>query len=98
MYIYDNICPSVLLRMRNISDESSRENQSAHFMFNIFFPDNHDIYDIMWKKHGIARQATDDNIKQCMSSLCWVTKDTDTHSACVIYIAYPREQWLHKHV
>jgi hypothetical protein len=28
---------SVLLRMRNVSDESCRENQNTHFLFNNFF-------------------------------------------------------------
>jgi len=33
------ISRSVLLRMRNISHKSCRENQNTHFMFNdIFFP------------------------------------------------------------
>jgi len=27
----------VLLRMRNVSDESCREHQNTHFMFSIFF-------------------------------------------------------------
>jgi hypothetical protein len=28
---------SVLLRMRNVLDSSSRENQNTHFILNIFF-------------------------------------------------------------
>jgi hypothetical protein len=43
------ISRSVLLRMRNVSDESCTENQSTHFMFNKFFSDNRDMYVIMWK-------------------------------------------------
>jgi hypothetical protein len=39
---------SVLLRMRNVSDKSCRENQNTHFMFHNFF-ENHAIYEIMWK-------------------------------------------------
>jgi hypothetical protein len=28
---------SVIFRMKNISDENSRENENTHFMFNFFF-------------------------------------------------------------
>jgi len=31
------ISPSILLRMRNVSDKSCRENRDIHFMFNNFF-------------------------------------------------------------
>jgi hypothetical protein len=40
---------SVLLRMRNVSDKSCKENQNTHFMFNNFFLKNHAVYEIMWK-------------------------------------------------
>ena len=37
-YTFMIIPCSVLLRMRNVSDKSCRENQSTHFLFsNIFF-------------------------------------------------------------
>jgi hypothetical protein len=29
-----------------------------------------------------------------MRFVCTITKATDTHSECVILIAYPRQQWL----
>jgi len=46
MIIYD----SVLLRMKNVSDKSCRENQNTHFIFNnFFFPENRVVYEIMWK-------------------------------------------------
>jgi len=36
---------SVLLRMRNFSDKSCRENQNTHFKFNKFFPpENRVVY------------------------------------------------------
>ena len=46
------------------------------------------------EKYGTARQATDDNIIRRMRFACWITKATDTHSECVILIAFPRQQWL----
>ena len=38
---------SVLLRMRNVSDKSCRENQNTHFIFNNFFFDYPAVYEIM---------------------------------------------------
>ena len=41
------ISRSILLRMRNVSDKSFRENQNTRFMFNISF--NRAVYEIMCK-------------------------------------------------
>jgi hypothetical protein len=35
--------------MRNVSEESFRENQNARFCSITFFSENLDVYDIMWK-------------------------------------------------
>jgi len=46
-YAFFIIYRSVLLRMRNVSGKSCRQNQKGHFMFNkVFFSK---IYYIMWK-------------------------------------------------
>lgn len=37
-------------------------------MFNNFYPKNHTVHKVTWKKHGTARQATDGNIM-------WTRKD-----------------------
>jgi hypothetical protein len=42
------------------------------------------------KKYYTPRKATDDNILRRMRFSCWITKDTDTHSA--------RQQWLRERV
>jgi hypothetical protein len=34
---------------RNVSDKCCGENQNTHFMNNIFSPENHAVYEIMWK-------------------------------------------------
>jgi hypothetical protein len=39
----------ILLGMRNVSDRSCRENQNTHFMFNNVFPENHAVYETIWK-------------------------------------------------
>jgi len=44
------ISRSVILRMRNSSDKSYRENQNTRFTFNnLFFSENHAVYEIMWE-------------------------------------------------
>jgi hypothetical protein len=55
------ICRSVLLRMRNLSDRSCRENPNTHFMFKFF---NRKSYLSLNNvgKYCRDRQATDDNM------------------------------------
>jgi hypothetical protein len=38
-----------VLRMRNVSDKSRREDQNTHFMLKDFFPENCDFCEIMLK-------------------------------------------------
>jgi hypothetical protein len=41
--------------MKNISDISFGENENTHFKFsNCFFPQNHAVYEIMWKNSLVA--------------------------------------------
>jgi hypothetical protein len=35
--------------MRNVLDESCRENQNKRFIFSNFVPENRAVYEIMWK-------------------------------------------------
>jgi len=77
----------ILVRMNNVSDKSCRENQNTHLcLVNIFLK----IVPFMRhvEKYGIARQATDDNIKWHMHFACWISKATDTNSECGILTAY----------
>ena len=46
----------------------------------IYIPGIRADFEIMWKKYGTVRQVTDDNIKQRMRFVCWMTKGIDTHS------------------
>jgi hypothetical protein len=48
IYVIDHISLSSSW-MRNVSDESFRENQNTHFVFSDFFPENRAVYKIMWK-------------------------------------------------
>ena len=47
-----------LLRMRNVSDKSRRENKNTHFMFINFFFENGSVYEIM-SKNMEETEATD---------------------------------------
>jgi hypothetical protein len=47
----------------------------------------------MWK-NIVQTQATDENMTRRMRLACWITEATDTHSECVILIAFPQQQWL----
>jgi len=51
------------------------------------------------EKYCSAGQATDDNMVLALP--CWITnkrktKAINSHSDCVILIAFPRQQWLHE--
>jgi hypothetical protein len=63
-YRFFIISRSILLRMRNVSVKSYRQNQNTQFMFNNPPPppENRRVYEIMWKKYCRAGQATDDNM------------------------------------
>jgi hypothetical protein len=38
-----------MLRMKNVSNKSCRENQTTHFIYNNFYPENLAVYELMWK-------------------------------------------------
>jgi hypothetical protein len=55
--------------MKNISDKSSRETQNTHFMFNNNPPpQNHAVYETVWKNVVQQGHATGDSMAhvQCM--------------------------------
>jgi len=60
---------SFLLRMRNISCESCREDQNTHFMFSNF--ENLAVYEIMWK--NIIESGRPQMTIWCMRIACWIT-------------------------
>jgi hypothetical protein len=86
------ISRSVLLRMRNVSDKSCREDQNT-FYVQKRFPENSEICEIMWENE------VDPNRPQTTiwhtRIACWIPKATNTHSQYVILIAFPQQQWLH---
>jgi len=81
--------------MRNISDESYRKNQNILCL--IFFFLNRAIYQAMWK--NIVKPGTPHLTiwLMRMRNVCWISRNTNTHLACVTIIAFPLQQWLHEH-
>jgi hypothetical protein len=73
------ISRSFLLRTKNVSDKSCRENQNTHFIFSnhFFFSENRAVYEIMWK--NIVEPDRSQKIIWRMRIAFWITKATNTH-------------------
>jgi hypothetical protein len=71
---------SILLRTRNVSDNSCRENHNPHFMFNNSFSENRAFYEIMWK--NMVEPDRPQITIWHMRIACWITKATETYSVC----------------
>jgi hypothetical protein len=94
---YFIISLSFLPRIRNVSDKSCRENQNTYFVFNnsffFSFRKSSRLGENV-ERYCRAGRATDDDITLRMRITCRITKNTDTHSECVILVAFPLKQWL----
>jgi hypothetical protein len=65
----------------------------THILCSImFFFENRAVYEIMWK-NIVVRGRPHDNMAHGIA--CWILKATNTHTVCVILIAFPLQQWLH---
>ena len=80
--------------MGNISGKNYRENQNTHFVFSNFFFDNLAVYEKMWG-NTVERGRPQMTI-WLMRIACWIPKATNTHTGCVILIAFPLQQLLHE--
>jgi len=77
---------SALLRMRNVSDKSCRENRKTRFVFSNFLFENGAAYEIIWKsivERGRPRMAI-----WRVRIACWTSKAADIHSEYVKLIFY----------
>jgi hypothetical protein len=82
------ISRSVLLRMRNVSGKSCRENQHTHLML-IFFSKIVPFVRLC-EQYGTARQFKDDNLIHKMRFACRIIKArTHTQNIQLILIAFP---------
>jgi hypothetical protein len=96
--LHDDLCTFmiishwILLKMRNISDKSCRENQNTHLLFTNFFSESHVIYEIMCK--NVVQLERPQMTIWRMRFACWITKATNTHSKYLILIAFPHQRSL----
>jgi hypothetical protein len=74
------ISRSFLLRMKNGSDKSCRENQNTHFVFSNFFLKSCRLWDV--EKYCRAGQASMTTWR--MRIACWIPKATNTHTSYMI--------------
>jgi len=65
---------SFLLRIRNVSDKSCRENQNTNYGFSKFSKKNRAFYQIMWK-NTVERGRPQVTI-WCMRTSCWIPRVT----------------------
>jgi hypothetical protein len=86
-YAFFIISGSFLLRMRNVSDKSCRENQNTHFMFNSIYFENRAVNEIMWK-NPVQPDRLQATIWH-MRIACCMPKATDRHSEYVTLAPFP---------
>ena len=88
------ISHSFLLTMINISDKRCREQQNTHLVFSNFYFENRAVYERMWK--NTVEWGRPQMTIWRMRIACCIPKATNTHTGCVILIAFPLQQWLHE--
>jgi len=82
------------LRVRNASDKSCRGNKNRILWPITCFFENSAFYVIVWKR--IVESSRSQMTIMCMRIGRCIPKATNTDSECVIVIAFPQQQWLHK--
>ena len=97
-YVFMAIPPCILLRMTNVSEESCRDHQDTHFMFNNFPPAPR-IMPFMRLRGKMWHSQTDHALRSIRFALLdykfiHFIKARDTYSEYVILIIFPRQQWL----
>jgi len=79
--------------MKNVSDNSCRENQNTRFTFSNFFL-NSCLCVRMWK--NIVERGRPQITIWHMRIACRIPRTSNTHSGYVIFIAFPQQQWSHE--
>jgi hypothetical protein len=82
----------ILLRIRNVSNTSCRENQNTHFMQNNFISENRAVYETLSK--NIVEPERPQTTIWCMCIACWISKQkpapmhTHPHTHAQIFHTY----------
>jgi hypothetical protein len=82
----------ILLRMRNVSDKSCRENQNTHFMFSNILLENRAVYEIMLKNMVEPGRP---QMTIWLSVACWISKATRTQAHARIPTPTPTHTHTH---
>ena len=82
-----------LLRIRNISNKSCRENQNTHFIFSKF-SDSYAGYAIMSKK---VLEAERPQTIWRLRVACWISKATRTQAQARAFVLIPTDTRTHAH-
>jgi len=64
--------------MRNVSDESCRENQNTHFVFSNFIFENRVVYEIMWENIVGTDRPQITIWRMCVAF--WIPEATNSHT------------------
>jgi len=78
--------------MRNVSVNSHRETQKTFLCSVAIFLNC--FYEIIWK--NIVELDRPQIKIWRMRYVRWIAKATDTRSQCVIFVAFPLQQWLYE--
>ena len=70
------------------------EKMTTHILCQITFPLNRAVYEIMWK--SIREWDGPQMTIWRMRISCWIPKATNTHTGCLMLIAFTLQQWLHE--
>ena len=89
-YLIFIIFRSILLRTSYVSRKTFRENQNTLTCSIIFFSPKIVSFMIMWK--NVVQLDRPHRTICCISTACWITKATDTHSEYVILTVFPLQQ------
>ena len=73
VFTFITISRWILLRMRNVSNKSYKENQKTHFVFKTFSRNSYPLWDNV-EKHGGAREAANGNTILCRHMACCINK------------------------
>ena len=82
--LHEDPCTCVLishwfiLRMRNVSDKSCRENQNTYFALNNLFSENSTVCGIIWK--NAVESERPQMIVRSIRFSCWLTKAASSYA------------------
>jgi hypothetical protein len=79
--------------MRKGSEKVCTESPNTNFKIKSFF-ENRAVYEIMWK--NTIEPDTPQMTTWRTRISCRIITATSTHSECVIFIAFPLQQWFHE--